>query len=249
MEYSARLSKLDNLKGEVTFYQEPNKERLRTMYNGDISNISMEINFPDPRRFTPKQRGLMFALFNNIYEWSNQELGSVEQDIPVEVIGDAKTIKDWFYSQYILKYQKDISVKNISNTTVSEMNNLLELIIDFMFEWDVPFAEGYELLPKNEQWYLYRCCKHRKCAECGKRAEIHHAINLVGMGNNRNSMNHLNSYFIALCRTHHNEIHNLGLTEFSKKYHGIKPIKLDDETLIRLNLMSVKQVREIKENE
>ena len=36
--------------------------------------------------------------------------------------------------------------------------------------------------------------------------------------------------------------------EFEELYK-VQPIKLDDKTLIRLNLMSVKQVREIKENE
>lgn len=244
MKYSARLSKLNNLKGEVTFYQEPNKERLRTMYKGDISNIEMEINFPDPRRFTPKQRGLMYALFNNIYEWSNQELGIVDQDIPVEVIGDAETIKDWFYSRYILKYQKDISVKNISNTTVSEMNNLLELIIDFMFEWDVPFAEGYELLPKNEQWYLYQCCKHRKCAVSGLPAEIHH-INAVGAGNNRNKVDHTKKLVIALSRKYHAEAHKIGNQQFLEKYK-LAGIYLSYQDFNDLGMMSQKLIDELE---
>lgn len=237
MNHAAKLSKLDGLKGEVMFYEEPNKEHLKTMYKGDIRNIQMDISFPDPRRFSPKQRNLMFALFNNISEWSLQDLGNVNQDIPIDYIGCPKTIKDKFYSDYILKYQKDISVKNTAQTTVSEMNQLLELVIQFMFEWDVPFAEGYELLPKNEQWYLYQCCKHRKCAVCGSRADIHHEGAKVGMGNNRSDYDHTQSTFIALCRKHHHERHTTTWNEF-KKLYGLEAIKLDNQTLILLGLMT-----------
>ena len=68
------------------------------------------------------------------------------------------------------------------------------------------------------------------------------------MGNNRGAYNHLHSKFISLCREHHQIRHNMTWKEFEELYK-VQPIKLDDKTLIRLNLMSVKQVREIKENE
>lgn len=245
MDHAGRLSKLDGLTGGVTFYEEPNKERLRTMYKGDIRNIQMDISFPDPRRFTPKQKNLMFALFNNVSEWSLQDLGNVNQDIPIDYIGCPKTIKDKFYSDYILKFQKDISVKNIATTTVSEMNDLLELIIEFMFEWNVPFKEGYELLPKNEQFYLYQCLKHRKCAVCGRHADIHHEGNKVGAGNNRNTYDHTQSTFIALCRRHHVERHTQTWNEF-KKIHILEAIKLDKQALIALGLISNKQMKLIE---
>lgn len=233
MEYIAKLTKLKGKELSFESLEDINVERLKTVF-GTSDNIEGLITFKDKRALSDRQRKLYRALLNNIYEWSGE---------PTDFL------HEWFKEEYFLDKGEKISTANHSTNSKSDMNELLDIVIDFIFEWNVPFKKGYELLPKNESWYLYQCCKHRKCAICGKQAEIHHAINLVGMGNNRNSVNHLNSYFIALCRTHHNEIHNLGLTEFSKKYHGIKPIKLDDKTLIRLNLMSVKQVREIKENE
>lgn len=233
MEYIAKLTKLKGKELSFESLEDINVERLKTVF-GTSDNVEGLITFKDKRALSDRQRKLYRALLNNIYEWSGES---------------TDFLHEWFKEIYFLEHGETISTANHSTNSKSDMNELLNIVIEFIFEWNVPFKRGYELLPKEDSWYLYQCCKHRKCAECGKRAEIHHAINLVGMGNNRNSVNHLNSYFIALCRTHHNEIHNLGLTEFSKKYHGIKPIKLDDKTLIRLNLMSVTQVREIKENE
>lgn len=233
MEYIAKLKKLKGNELSFQALETINVERLKTVY-GTSDNIEGLIVFRDKRSLSDKQRKLYRALLNDIFNWSGE---------------DTDFLHDWFKETYLLEHGERISTSNDSSNSKTDMNNLLDIVIDFMFEWNVPFKKGYELLPKNEQWYLYQCCKHRKCAICGKHADIHHAINLVGMGNNRNSVNHLNSYFIALCREHHNEIHNLGLTEFSSKYHNIQPIKLDDNTLIRLNLMTIKQVKEIKENE
>lgn len=243
MNYSARLSKLSNNKGLIEFHQEVNTERLRTMYDGDIRNIQMDVTFPDPRRFTVKQRSLMFALFNDIHEWSMQDIGAIDTDIPIEIIGTPETIKDIFYSRYILKYHKDISVRNESTTTVSEMNNLLDIILDFMFEWGVPFSKGHDLLPKNEQFYLYQCLKHRKCAVCGKHADVHH-IDTVGAGNNRNKIDHTKKLVIALCREHHNEAHNTGNKEFLESYH-LSGIYADYDTFNKLGLMSQKLIDEL----
>lgn len=233
MEYIGNFKSLENGIATFKMLEQINLERLNTLFKDD-EEIEGLITFKDKRALSDRQRKLYRALLNNIYEWSGEH---------------TDFLHEWFKEIYFLDKGEKISTANHSTNSKSDMNELLDIVIDFIFEWNVPFKKGYELLPKNESWYLYQCCKHRKCAICGKQAEIHHAINLVGMGNNRNTVNHLLSYFIALCREHHNEIHNLGLTEFSKKYHGIKPIKLDDKTLIRLNLMSVKQVREIKENE
>lgn len=232
MEYIGNFKSLENGIATFQMLEQINLERLNTLFSDD-EEVEGLITFKDKRALSDRQRKLYRALLNNIYEWSGE---------PTDFL------HEWFKEIYFLEHGATISTANHSTNSKSDMNELLNIVIEFIFEWNVPFKRGYELLPKEDSWYLYQCCKHRKCAICGKRAEIHHAINLVGMGNNRNNVNHLNSYFIALCRTHHNEIHNLGLTKFSEKYHGIKPIKLDDTTLIRLNLMSVKQVREIKEN-
>ena len=208
-----------------------NLERLKTLY-GTLDNVEALIVFKDKRKLSDRQRAFYRALLNNIFKWCGE--GTNE-------------LHEFFKEEYFLETGERISTKNNSKNSKSDMNKLLEIVIDFMFEFDVPFAKGYELLPKEDNWYLYQCCKHRKCAICGKKSDIHHEEGLVGMGNNRGAYNHLNSKFISLCREHHVIRHTMTWKEFEELYK-VQPIKLDDKTLIRLNLMSVKQVREIKEN-
>lgn len=172
-------------------------------------------------------------MLSNIYEWSGES---------------TSFLHEYFKETYFFEKGERISTANDSLNSKTDMNNLLDIVIEFIFEYNVPFKKGYELLPKNDQWYLYQCCNHRKCAICGKPSDIHHEEGLVGMGNNRGSYNHLNSKFISLCRVHHTIRHTMTWNEFESKYK-VQPIKLDEKTLIKLNLMTVKQIRKMKENE
>lgn len=230
MRYAARLSKLETKKALLEFYQEVNKERLRTMYSGDIRNIEAEIIFHDPRRFSSQQRRLYWALLGDIYKWSGQ---SVEE------------LHDWFKQEYAIKFYSFVSLKDQSNSTVSEVNKLLELVLDLMFSFNVPFKDGYELLPRSESYYLYMCIKHRKCVICGKHADMHH-VDAVG-NRKRSVVDHSQFRMMALCRIHHNETHSLGDTNFCNKYQ-VRGIKVDYETLVNLGLMTNKQVRKLKED-
>lgn len=232
MELIAKLKQIKGLNIAFELLEQINLERLKTLY-GTLDNVEALIVFKDKRALSDRQRKLYRALLNNIYEWSGE---------PTDFL------HEWFKEEYFLDKGEKISTANHSTNSKSDMNELLDIVIDFIFEWNVPFKKGYELLPKNESWYLYQCCKHRKCAICGKKSDIHHEEGLVGMGNNRGAYNHLDSKFISLCREHHQIRHTMTWKEFEELYK-VQPIKLDDKTLIRLNLMSVKQVREIKENE
>lgn len=232
MEYIAKLTKLKGKELSFESLEDINVERLKTVF-GTSDNVEGLITFKDKRSLSDKQRKLYRALLNNIYEWSGE---------PTDFL------HEWFKEEYFLGKGEKISTSNHSTNSKSDMNELLNIVIEFIFEWNVPFKRGYELLPKEDSWYLYQCCKHRKCAICGKKSDIHHEEGLVGMGNNRGTYNHIDSKFISLCREHHVIRHTMTWQEFQELYK-VQPIKLDDETLIRLNLMSVKQVREIKENE
>jgi hypothetical protein len=73
--------------------------------------------------------------------------------------------------------------------------------------------------------YLYLCLKHKKCAICGGKADLHH-FDAVGMGRNRKEIIHEGMRCLPLCRKHHCECHNIGQLSFNKQYH-IYGIKLD----------------------
>ena len=231
MEYIAKLTKLKGKELSFQTLETINVERLKTVY-GTSDNIEGLIVFRDKRSLSDKQRKLYRALLNDIFNWSGE---------------DTDFLHDWFKEIYLLEHGERISTSNDSSNSKTDMNNLLDIVIDFMLEWNVPFKKGYELLPKNEQWYLYQCCKHRKCAVCGKHADIHH-IDAVGSGNNRNAVDHTKKLVIAICREHHNEAHNLGNQQFLNKHH-LNGIYLGFDTLKELGLMTQKLIDEIKENE
>lgn len=197
----------------------PNMDHIETV-SGSREQFYLDWELTDKRRASSKQRRLFFALLNDIMDWFVVPQGY---------------LKDMFYLQYEAYTGKEISLAK-GQASVSEVNQLLDLVIDFMFEWHVPFQKGYELLPKEERYFLYQCCRHRVCLVCGNKADIHH-IDTVGMGNNRNHVDHSQRRVMPLCREHHQAYHKKGPKEFAEEYHvPIGGIRLDDETLRKLNM-------------
>ena len=203
--------------------EKPNMDHLETV-SGSNAQFYMDWEIADIRKARPQQRRLFFALLNDIADWS-----VVPQDF----------LKSMFYLQYqIYTDGKQISLSDTTESSVSDANQLLDLVIDFMFEWHVPFKKGYELLPRDQEFYLFQCCRHRVCMICGNRADIHHVVgSTIGAGGNRTKVDHTKRFVMALCRKHHGEIEQIGLKKFSAKYHvPVDGIKLDVETLKRIGL-------------
>lgn len=197
-----------------------NQDHLKTVSGGQ-GEFYVDFEVADPRRARVQQRRLFFALLH---------------DIETYFVVPSEFLKSMFYTQYeFYTAGKSISLSDATESSVSDANQLLDLVIDFMFEWRVPFKKGYELLPKEEDYYLYQCCRHRVCTICSKYADIHH-IDVVGR-TNRNKVDHTKRHVMALCRVHHSEIESIGSAKFSAKYHvPVDGIKLSIEDLKRLNI-------------
>lgn len=207
---------------------EPNLDHLETV-NGQTDQAWADLEFADPRQARPQQRRLFFALLN---------------DIATYYVVPPDFLKMMFYTQYeFYTAGKSISLSDATKSSVSDANQLLDLVIDFMFSWHVPFKKGYELLPKDVEYYQYECCRHRVCAVCGKaHADLHH-WNPVGT-EGRMLADHRQHLFMALCRKHHNEFHTIGPKAFASKYH-VEPVKLKSDDLINLHIMTQKRMNEI----
>lgn len=218
MELIAKLKQIKGLNIVFELLEQINLERLKTLY-GTLDNVEALIVFKDKRKLSDRQRAFYRALLNNIFKWCGE--GTNE-------------LHEFFKEEYFLETGERISTKDNSKNSKSDMNKLLEIVIDFMFEFDVPFAKGYELLPKEDNWYLYQCCKHRKCAICGKKSDIHH-VNAVGMGNNRKKVDNRWREFLSVCRKHHVEVETIGNEAFFEKYK-VKGIKLDEDLIKKLRI-------------
>lgn len=201
--------------------------RLDTLAPDPSKGASVELNFIDPRQANAQQRRLFFALLSDIHRWSGEPPG---------------WLKDYFYLQYSIKYEgKTISLANDTDSTVTDATNLIDLLVDFILDYEVPVKDGYELLPRDEEYFQYTCIKHRSCLICGRHADIHHVEgiyhNTIGMGGNRNKVDHSKRYLVPLCREHHNLVHQMGTTAFCKKFKLTRlGIKVDADTLKKIGV-------------
>lgn len=220
LSYLAKITKVEGNRLTLELKDELNIARLKTIFDGYDGERQAEIFIKDPRGFTVEQRRFTFALMQDIYIYTGEPLES---------------LKDVFYWQFRYFTGKNISLSNQSENTVDEVSTLDELILDFIFANDIPFREGYEIPPQNEQYFFYKCVTNRTCCICGKNnADIDHFDKALGR-RKRKEVDHTEFTFAALCRTHHTEKHQMGITEFKKKYHVIG-IKLKQDEIIKLRI-------------
>ena len=159
----------------------------------------------DSRPLSDKQRRMCYALVHAIAEWS----GSSEEDVKTAFKLD-------FWQEHVETLaDKIFSLANAPMSLVAEFQRFL---VGFIVSNDVPVKRPLREYVDDIQHYTYMCLIHKKCAVCGRRADLHH-IDAVGMGNDRRQVEHLGREVMSLCREHHTEIHMLGKASFLTKYH------------------------------
>ena len=180
--------------------------------------MSGVMKLDDGVTISAKQRKLVYALFKDISLYTGYEVDELKELLKIEFMVDRD--RDYF---------------SLSNVDMKIAREFIEYILEFMFLWDVPINPKVVILAREVNNFLYLCLKYRKCAVCGCKADIHHHENLVGMGMDRAKHNHEDSKYIALCRIHHNECHNLGHKTFENKYK-LTAIKLNERAIKELGI-------------
>ncbi|MGN3391970.1 putative HNHc nuclease [Enterococcus gallinarum] len=220
LSYLAKIIKVEGNRLTLELKDELNIARLKTIFDGYDGERQAEIFIKDPRGFTVEQRAFVFSLMNDIYRYTGQPFDD---------------LKNIFYWQFRFLTGKNISLKNISTNTVDDVSLLADLILDFIFDGDIPFKDGYEVPPQNIQYFFYKCVMNRTCCICGKKnADIDHFDKALGR-RKRKEVDHTEFTFAALCRTHHIEKHQMGITEFKNKYHVIG-VKLNQDEIKKLRI-------------
>lgn len=220
LSYLAKITNVDGDKVTLKLKESLNIERLKTIFDGYDGERQAEIFIKDPRGFTVEQRKFFFALLNDIYKETGLSIDEM---------------KDYIYSMFRYATGNNISLSNQSVSTVDDVSYLTNLVLDFIFEHDIPFKDGYEVPPQNIQYFFYKCVTNRTCCICGKKnADIDHFDKALGR-RKRKEVDHTEFTFAALCRNHHTEKHQIGITEFKNKYHVIG-IKLNQEEIKKLRI-------------
>ena len=177
------------------------------------------IDYIDSRPLSDKQRRMCYALINAIAEWSGETTEGTKTALKLE-----------FWQNHIDTLADKIF--SLSNAPMSLVAEFQRYLVRFIIDNDVPLKFPLLNYVDDIKDYTYSCLIHKKCVICGKHADLHH-IDAIGMGNDRNDVQHIGREVMSLCREHHTEIHLLGKSEFMEKYHLDGGI-IADKTICRI---------------
>lgn len=181
-----------------------------------IDNLSDEVRviWADSRMRSAEQIRKAWALMGEIAAYQGQDKDEVYREQSTEFsLRNLETLQGRMF--------------HLSGATVSEARAFITLLIEIIIEYGIPTKEPLYGLCDDLERYTYACLMNRKCAVCGKKAELHH-VDHVGMGYDRNEINHIGMRCLPLCREHHMEAHNIGQTAFDGKYH-LEPTEINQE--------------------
>lgn len=178
----------------------------------------VELRLVDPRLINHEQRKKAYANISDIAMWNG--------DSP-------EFLKEYF--KFVTCEKLGIEYFSLSDCSVTTARVYINTIIDFALEWGVPLAVSAAERTDDIEHYLYKCLELRVCAITNRPgADIHH-VDRVGMGRNRDKIDHSDLRLIALSREWHNKVHAQGEKEIFEKFK-VKGIRVDKGLLKKLNL-------------
>lgn len=193
--------------------------------------IDCEIRLNDGRSISNAQRRKIFALVSDIGDYvsgiqTKRDYAQMLRELKLMYVADV-TDKECVRRQLTLRYCEliDRDIFSLSDTDMSTARDFISWLIEMCIDFDIPTNDSLLNLTEEMGRYLYRCVAKRRCAICGKKADIHE-VDKVGAGRNRRTIHHLGQRVQPLCRLHHREEEQLGQKAFDEKHH-IEHIKLD----------------------
>lgn len=199
-----------NERGEMVIHAR--YEDARTFAARKYENV--RILLEDGRGITAEQRKKIYAMIGEIADWAG-DLPELQKQV----------MKVDFKLKHMEYSAQEISLSSCSVTLASDF---ISYLVDFILANEIPTKVNLIELCEDIRKYVYACARHKKCAVCGKRAELHH-IDRVGMGRDRKDVCHKGMEAVSLCHIHHDEAHTLGDKAFLEKYHLNGGVKLDEE--------------------
>lgn len=181
-----------------------------------------DVYIRDGRTLSDEQRRKIFAILRDIAKYTGD---------------DPESLRAFFTWDFCFKYDCEAFSLSTRRYNVADMTTAREFItylLEFCLRYGVPMGERITDRADDIEAAMYLCLEHRKCAVCGREAEIHH-IDAIGMGGNRRTTGHVGREALALCRMHHTEMHTVGRNAFLSKYH-LEGVRLTGYLCDRLGL-------------
>lgn len=172
------------------------------------------VEIQDGRTISADQRKKAHALIGEIAEWSGDTPEWLKKHMKIE-----------FMTDRLQSLEKEIfSLSDCSMTTAREF---ISHLIDFILRFDVPTRVPLYELCDDTPRYVYACLINKRCAICGRRADLHH-WDALGAGRDRTEIYQIGWPVISLCREHHQEANSKGMAWLACMYH-LEPVPLDKE--------------------
>lgn len=166
----------------------------------------------DSRTLSKLQRNKIYALIGEISDYTGYTVGDMLEIMKLRFL-KTENSGEWFS----LSENKEIALSKDGAI------RFITFLINYCIENNIPCKD--RLLDHTEEIgkYLYACIMNKVCVICGKKADLHH-FDAIGMGRDRQTINHVGMNAIALCREHHTQAHAMGKQTFRTKYkvYGIK---------------------------
>lgn len=187
----------------------PFPERIDKLYG---CHESVGVEFVDKRRISAKQRKKAYVLISYIAAWwGYTPVEAMKEMLKLMFVGEAETLRRSF---------------SLSDCDMTTARLFISYLIDFCLLHGVDVGEPLYQLAEDIPRYVWACLMNKRCAVCGRKAELHH-VDAVGMGRNRKEICHIGMRALPLCREHHTEIHSIGQKDFLRRYI-IEPVRIDE---------------------
>lgn len=174
------------------------------------------IDLIDDRPLSEKQRKMCYALTSAIADFAGESLENTHLDrkfaFTVEKAEEIPELTERLFS--------------LASASMSLIVEYQKYLIKFVLDNDIPTKRPLLEYVDDIDHYVYMCVINKKCAICGKKADLHH-LDAVGMGRDRTQINHLGLEAMSLCRAPHAEMHTVGKQAFFEKYHFNKGVEID----------------------
>ena len=180
----------------------------------------------DGRKLSEQQRKTTYMFIKAIADHIGESAGAAKNALKMDF---ANSLLETLESRMF-------SLSDAPMSLVAQFENYL---VNFIVENNVPTNFRLYEFVSDMNGYVFMCMVNRKCAVCGRKADLHHCNgSTVGMGRDRAEISHLGAEALPLCREHHTEIHTIGQKDFYSRYHFDGGVKVD-ETIAKIYRLKI----------
>jgi hypothetical protein len=183
-------------------------ERIKLLEGDMIPEVRMR----NTQGITNDQKKFINVIIYYIAQWYG--------DTPFESLRD--------YLKYEFGIHNGVPLDSLTMLDKTEASQFIDMLVNFALKHNIELPNGIaNMAPEQGKWQYY-CLMHKVCCICGKpHADLHH-VDTVGMGSNRNHIDHKDKLSMSLCRIHHVTLEQEGSEKFFSKYK-VTPIKINEK--------------------